>query len=295
MGSSPTRISHRLTRQLQDRLAVRDKEPRIAILGLGPSAAYSYRACIDLHLSPKVFGTASDTPRGAFWLHWMPQSLAPSSSGGHAPYGTDPIFMLGIGTPEEYVFKQWGSPSLPSSFPKVAREEMGYEPSKGLQALWGKEPVPTVYGKLDEKAIVNIAAEHDIVIQTFPRFRVQEDEPPPVEFPIAYRILERSFGINQVLYLGIKGPVVRTSILWGVESHELIAGTSVKPWKEAGYQIVYRKDIHPDTKTVTLEPPAPNVKYVGRYAEWRRKVLSYEAYGATLRLVGEYLNEANDE
>lgn len=270
---------------------VKKHQPTVALLGLGPSAAYAYRACIDIGITPEVYGMPSPAAVGAFWLHWLPSTVAVVEANG-ARRGEQNIEMLGIGSSKEYVRKQWGRANIPSSFPECPRLERGFEPLAGLRSLWGQEPESfATLAKLDEATIRGIAGEHDLVIQTFPKWSIPGEETfRTIEFPIAHRTQFRPGSSNVCLYNGSKGPIVRSSYLWSQESHELVIGAETKSWVDAGYTISLRKDISPFTKVVLIEPSAKNIKYLGRYAEQRRKALSFEAYGATMRLIEELLD-----
>ena len=283
--SGATRVKARLLRRL--------RAPTVAILGLGPSAAYAYRACLDCGVVASLHGDQAILPRGAFWLHWLPQSVAHKVPGQEYQEGASEIEMMAIGTPEEYVYKQWGPGlTLQTSFPVETRRETGYEPVRGMRLLWGAdEPPDANIGKLDQDAIRRIARQNDLVIQTFPTLHRLPGEPMPITFATVYREAPKYHGRNMVIYLGIPGPVVRSSFLWSIEAHELVAGAPVQPWLNRGYKVVHKKDIHPTTKVEVLPTLADNIKYVGRYAEWKRKTLSYEAYGRTYEILNDFMDQ----
>jgi hypothetical protein len=291
----------RYKNRMDERWGEWNGKPCVAILGCGPSAAFAYRACRDVLGGPSeatvhVYGIHKDYPKGAFWLHWLPESVLSS-----------PLVLPGritvqsIGTREEYVYKQWGRTDIPSSFPYGSHVEHGYAPAIGLAALWNPtvspQPgdLPTVFNeKLDEARIIEIAEEYDIVIQTFPKMA---EKYPAVKFPIAWKVMPNihfTRDLNRVLYDGTSSHVVRSSWLWGVESHELVSGTPTDFWEQNGFEIQWRWDIPPDVEAVLAEPPKPNILYLGRYAEWRRKALSHEAYGAT-QLILKTWEEASHE
>jgi hypothetical protein len=248
--------------------------PSVAILGMGPSAAYAFRACQDSGIRAHVFGLPSTAPRGAFWLYQMP---------GNYKVDPDPIMITSTGSAEQYVYKQWGRRDIASSFPAKQIYKYGYNPATGLVYLWeGLDNKDVQVGPLDIPRILDIAAGYDVVLQTFATpGPVLAGPRGPVRFPIAWKHNPNS-GANTVLYNGQMDAIVRSSWLWNIESHELTANTSVGPWEENGFAIDWRTDLHPDTRVGAYPPPAGNVKYLGRYATAQRKALSYEAYGATL-------------
>lgn len=283
--------------RLKDRLA-RGEGTKVAILGMGPSAAFAYRACRFLGLKPHVYGIEGPPTRGAFWVYWMPPHLdteAASANGRTTGrLAPSPIVVRSKGTAKEYVYKQWGRADIPSSFPEQERQVNGYDPTRALELLWqGLTPRDKVHGPLDDETIREIAGRYDLVLQTFPRTVPDPKALPPVRIPIVWR---RHAGAlppmpNTVIYNGTPGNIVRSSWLWGVEAHELLSTTDpgyLDSWLDTGFGVDWRKDLHPDTKQGILAPLAPNVKYLGRYATASRKMLSHEAYGMTMRYLDEF-------
>lgn len=274
------------TIRLRERL--RDKTPRVAILGMGPSAAYAYRACKTVGVTPVVYGQPSPQPKGAFWLHWMPPQV---------DMADDPIKVTPRGTNDEYTFKQWGKRGLNSSFPLHETIVSGYEPASGLAKLWeGVEAETTYQGKLTDEAIVLIARQFDVVLQTFPRKVVLGDDTTQIRIPIIWKKYKwarpkTTLVANHVVYNGVPGNIVRSSWLWGIESHECLASTDpgyFNSWLDEGYGVEWRVDLHPDVKEGFARPIAENVHFLGRYARQARKELSYEAYGRTLEVLKEW-------
>jgi hypothetical protein len=271
-------------------------EFKVAILGLGPSAAFAYRACRFMGVQPHVYGIESAPTRGAFWIYWMPPHLDAASHShpvnGAGRVAPSPIQIIGKGTAQEYVYKQWGRGDIPSSFPERSpRQVMGYDPKACMELLWqGFSPRHKVHGPLDDEIIMEIAGRYDLVLQTFPRV-VPAAATEVVRIPIVWKRSEAAAGIgNTVVYNGVPGNIVRSSWLWGVEAHELLSTTDpgyLDTWLDNGFGVDWRKDIRPEAKQGIMAPLAPNVKYLGRYAMAARKMLSHEAYGLTMRFLDE--------
>lgn len=281
-----------------------EKIPTVAVLGRGASAAYAYRACRYSGLEADVYGPETPVQKGAFWMHWMPPHLDYATGTGATtekrhPGGTarpEQIKVIGEGSEDEYVYKQWGRRGIPSSFRAGDHNTNGYDPRKCLDLLWqGLDPAKVFPAKLDDAAIAKLARRYDVVLQTFPRLVNLGEQPTPVRIPIVWKrhkYVEQPGIINhRVVYNGVPGNIVRSSWLWGYESHELLATADpgyFDPWLNDGYGVEWRVDLHPDTKQGFSKPIAENVHFLGRYAAWSRKTLSYEAYGRTMEVLNEW-------
>jgi hypothetical protein len=239
-----------------------------------------------------VYGPIGKAPKGAFWLHEYPATL-------QSRLKLEPITIIGAGTPEEYVRKQWGRTDIPSSFPRqkngndgAGRLEFGYDPHKGLQLLWGETP-PNLHHDmiLAPPEISRLANNYDLVFQTFapPVLQPGRGGVELVRIPICWRRLNTAG--NVVVYNGGPGLIVRSSFLFGYEAHELVADTPVEEWRKAGYEVEYRTDIVPTTAGAGAEPIrmpvalTDNIVLLGRYATGGRKVLSHEAYDETAKVL----------
>lgn len=284
---------------IRDRLLNDGPVPKVAILGRGASAAYAYRACVYAGVTPAVYGPETRQQKGAFWMHWMPPHLDESKPAGATREGamhSDQIKVTGRGTAEEYVYKQWGRKNIPSSFREGDINTQGYDPARALELLWQDFAGAVDTVQLTDEAIVKLARQYDLVLMTFPRTVPLGAAPTPVKIPIiwkkyAYKPDPTRIN-NMVVYNGVPGNIVRSSWLWGVESHECLAKTDpgyFDPWLDEGYGVEWRTDLHPDTKQGFAAPLAENVTYLGRYANWSRKMLSYEAYGSTMQILREWV------
>jgi hypothetical protein len=251
----------------------------VAILGAGPSAAFALLACLDNHISPTVYAPNGIVdPPGAFYLHWLPESLSWRDS-----YKTT-IWWLGMGSPSRYAEKQWDEPLLPTSFPTEDRWTKGYR-SEALRRIWGGWPIRETE-VLSDRDIQNLAPKYDLVIQTFPSEEGLRRRPRrKVTFPIWSKPLDLGDFIL-LLYNGGPGAWVRLSIgggKWSVEyPHDYTMDLELAG--NGSWTMETGLDLRPFTRPYTTGP-APNVLMAGRFARWDRTYLSHQTYELTVNKI----------
>jgi len=265
-------------------------QPRVAILGAGPTAAYVYRACLDKGIHPQVFGKEMvHGPHGAFWLYWLPQSVSTSRA------DMETILITKTGTVEEYRRKIWGEvEGVNCSFPTQDNAQMsGYDPDIWIPKLWGKEIAFDQREFVSDKEIYSFAEDWDIVFQTFPTFesRLYMNR-IPIEICTYMFDMEMSSD-NMIEYNGDPDfRIYRSSNLFGVFSTEsAINGEGRKTFfppsvghlysicKTIAYKIDPRQYQGPD---IPAEMP-DNLAMVGRHATWTAHRMAHRAYSLVRR------------
>jgi len=249
---------------------------RIAIIGGGPSAAFAYRACWEMNLNPTVYADKFTTPSGAFYIHEMPPTCPPDVLQQYEKK----VYWISIGTAEVYSEKMWNDPSIETSFPIVPRMETGYDPAI-IKWLWTDLDRLQPCGKLSDDGVVALAAQYDLVIQTFPtdeskKYRTIEHVPV---FTKSITPLDPII----LLYSGDASPWVRATF-----SGDKLSLEYPKEFPITSDLIYWTfssvPDLPPDTKPWT-KGPSPCVELVGRFAQYDRKMLSHHAYDRTMKLL----------
>ncbi len=249
---------------------------RIAIIGGGPSAAFAYRACWDMRLNPTVYADKLTSPNGAFYIHDMPVTCPPDIRKQYAKS----IHYIGIGTAEGYAEKMWGNPQIKTSFPITPRTEIGYDPAI-INWLWTDLDRLHPCGKLTDDGVVAIASQYDLVIQTFPtdeskKYRTID------QIPVFTKSIEPMNHIL-LLYSGDNSPWVRATF-----SGEKLSLEYPKDFPTTEDLLYWTFSSVPDLPPETsdwIKGPASNVKLVGRFAQYNRKILSHHAYDRVLKLL----------
>lgn len=278
--------------------------PRVAILGSGPSAAFSASACIDRGIKPKIISMSSKATVpsfGAVWFRSVPDFLMPSEL-------QQDILVTSVGTEEEYMQKQWGihHNGTHSSFPAEARIEQGYNPMTVLEQIWQHLEILGTGDTIGDEQIANIANHYDLVLLTFPTEKSKEANKDRFVKTPSVEITEpsfdcRTFGYEMAVdklaihsnhsvcvYDGrLETPIVRYSFLFGHRYVELVPDTlRYLEYLGVKHQVSYFNDIHPDVAPWDeTDVPAPNVRLLGRYAKWSRKVLAHESYTETIKIL----------
>lgn len=268
---------------------------KVAILGGGLSAAFSWRACLDSGITPDVYADRLFVPPGGFvYVHWLPKSVNNRSL-------WEKIKVVAHGSERTYTSKMWGTGKyIPSSFPAEPMETRGVNPLTAAKVLWGGKALvlPRLQlGKLQNDQLARLVKSYDIVIQTFSLRNM------PLEYHTPIWVIPHKCSTNAVLYNGSYDSIegdgddddetsfwTRKSLLFNFLSYEFppvlmddksyIAekfgkglGKTAKLW--------YAPEIPPveiSDKTRIEEYCDGNILYVGRWATGRRKFLSHEAY-----------------
>lgn len=261
-------------------------EPKILILGSGPAAAYTYRACRDLNITPRVLSNADPArARGAFWLSWLPPSLA------ERMIHTWKIFIFGSGSPETYMRKQWGDEfaHYPSSFPLKSHHVSVFDPNEAIRMLWNGvkiEPCEV----LGDSDVQTLAEKHDLVIQTFATDQARKRQWPPDKAPDKVWVMstpsERVESAGVCIYSGQTFfPWVRYTDAFGELNIEFAWEEDARRFSDhyqrvsIGYlpTVHWYPNLRPDTEPFDLAS-TPNILLTGRFARWDRAELSHHSY-----------------
>ena len=116
---------------------------------------------------------------------------------------------------------------------------------------------------------------------------------------MAARLRESDPSKNFVVYNGThEGLVVREAQLFGNHFLEFPKGLTQEhdleewPIDLKGYKVVMLKDLDPRTKP--WHQPKGNIRLIGRWAQWDRKILSHDAYGIVQKMIQEYADANPD-
>jgi hypothetical protein len=261
---------------------------KVAVVGLGPTGAFTARAAYDLGCDVHVFvyGTPNSTPPGAFWLHWIPDDVV-------GDFSSKPIYIVGKGKPEAYTKLQWAThwhKGLTSSFPKEPVTEYGYNPSEVLPALVPPEvETHMLTYPFSDADVKDLTYAFDYVFQTFPRKVDTESQSEKLPFVAAAKFNSHDPEKNIVVYNGTgDGLIVREASLFGHHFLEFPKGCSLEYIQDhhdlTGYKTITLKDLAPDTQPVP-ESPAPRLFLIGRFARWSRTTLSHQCYHDAYRII----------
>ena len=245
----------------------------VAIVGFGPSAMYSIIACNELGIYPTVYSYNFNIQPGAFWLKWLPESVAPE-------FNQFDVTIKSIGTREEYIRKQWGSDypkNYKSSFPDVEFIEKAYDPSDVMlrvfsEAIFNTVVLTEIYLDSD---LITLGSSHDFVFHTFPSYsnlKAFKEDGVIIKVPTVSYDFETPK--SMVVYNGLTvTPVVRTSFLYGRKMLEL-SSTSNIPYIRESTEAKFSSffDIAPVDELEAVPFLAPNVIPLGRLADRRAHV-----------------------
>lgn len=258
---------------------------RIAIFGSGLSAAFVLAACNDAGWQTDIYTDrpfTTDLPELAHViLKWIPAGVELT------PYS---ISHFSRGTLQDYL-KRMGrenDPNAKTTFPPDGRNEFtAYDPKEVLKKLWPKDAAIT-YGKFSEQEIESIAAEHVWSFVTFPMHRSQ---PNDLVFYWSYTLAHSNLSLpNIAIYNG------RTDLPWT----RLTQYWNIMSWEYSHME--YPDDKPPPRPSVWAEPkriadiaigvpeytsPIPKVTMVGRWARWRKDVLSHDGYKQAMEILKE--------
>lgn len=259
-------------------------EPKIAILGAGPVAAFVYRACIDFGMPDvdiDVYGMSqTKAPAGAFWFHDVPKYLKSELT-------AYDILIIPDGTKENYVRKQWGEAVDPesSSFPRDPKIAIGYKPDEVLPLLWEGASLRVTGEMPDERIrLMSFTGDYTVIFQTFPSEEAKDFyKSYMVRIPTLSYAMPDDFTRNEVHYIGDLGDTVRLSFLFGRCHYEYVRDHIFEAEMLEVGKVGSFMDIHPNAPSWDPKRSAgKNVYLIGRYATFQRHYLSHEAYQETL-------------
>jgi hypothetical protein len=202
-----------------------------------------------------------------------------------------------MGDEKYYIERQWGDLKsfVPdSSFPKQSVWEYGYDPSKVMEDLVPADcDVQVMSYPLSDTDIKDLAPSYDLVFQTFATKESKEHQPPLVQFMVAAKLGNSDPSKNFVVYNGDKDDniIVREAQLFGNHFLEFPKGINQEqilshwPMDMTGYKVSMLKDLDPRTKP--WQQPKGNIRLIGRWAQWDRKILSHHAYAIAQQMIGE--------
>lgn len=260
---------------------------KVAILGMGPSAAFAVLACRHTGITPTVYSSVSPSvsvpPVGAFFYHKVPGAEAQSI------YPTT-ITVIGVGGKERYFSKQWGY-NGESTFPAEPYADYGYEPSSVWRYLWGGQEI-TSHAPFTDESIAALAKDFDFVFQTFPTDTARTSMSQYKTIFPATTVRVRStvmlsddlfISPNTIIYDGTElHPFVRASSLFGILTKEYPKDYQISTRE----QVVMIPDLLPSCpEWPENATPAKNVFLMGRWAEWKRHMLAHEAYDRVWRIL----------
>lgn len=270
---------------------------KYAILGGGPSAAYALQGLLDAGIHPQeivIYGTLSPPPKGAFWFHWIPDSINVNN---------DKMLVIGLGDADNYSRKMWGK-VVPTSFPEQSRYEDAFSPREGMRKMF-IEARFLDQGHMTDDIIEEIMSlGHRQVFCTFAPQVIKE-----TDLFQKYRRMNPTWsavlpedkgGASACTYDGnFSTPWVRTTLYEGVVSVEFpgVMGPEDSDYLGRIWNIegaVYNvPDIHPDCpptlpaifRSISRSTFGMNFHLIGRFATYERKALSHDAYGFVQRVV----------
>jgi len=244
---------------------------RVAILGFGPSALFSILACNDFGISPTVMAYGFEAPPvvGCFFYHWTPTWI-------EEMVGASRISVMTYGNEKTYIKKQWGdTEGITSSFNKYTGAVIGYNPHAVNQVIMEIAHFEKVQiFKSGGFYLSDVCNKYDYVIQTFPTKESYYTRPPLVYIPVS--IQSSNEPSNFIVYSGIEGDRwVRMSNLFGKRFTEYPPNFIVPSG-----DVIVIKDMYPNVAEYQrYENDLHNLHMVGRFAQWKRTMLSHEAYG----------------
>lgn len=259
---------------------------KIAILGGGLAAAYANCAIMEyrrkyqaVHLNWEILtDKLSPPPRGALYLRWIPEEYRNQVS-------KISVNTYHNGTREEYVRKQWGDILIndnSSSFAEDKTEE-GYDPQEAFKLMIGG--CPTIFGRsLLDDSLEKIGIDYDFLLLTFPTEKAKAfymNNKYMVRVPtVTYETEGNNY--NFIMYNGEPGFIVRVSKLWGIMTIEYTPDHIVNMDNVGeGGMIGGFMDIHPSAPEISRSYiPVSNMFPIGRYATFKRHLLSHEVYAS---------------
>ena len=267
-----------------------DSKINVAIIGSGPGSVYIYQACIDNKINPIIISKSRvNFVPGAFWLRWVPAKF-------ENLLRQENIVFYSRGNYEEYEKIQWGRCYGNSSFPSSSRVETGYNPSKALAVMSRNMKFDPTFPHVEDRDIRRICSEYDLVFLTFPMESwLKSRAYYLVSFPIYTSC--KSADHNYTIYNGVPGSkIVRESNLFGkkyIEFSHFATRNDVMnslPVFDSTERINWIRDFIPECPELdSSEIPSKNLKPIGRYAQFKRKMLSHEAYSEANKIIKEYL------
>ena len=276
-----------------------DLSRKIAIVGGGIAAAYTYRAVIDTGFSDiTVFGGDFKKPiGGAFWLRWLPEQLSKKVK-------SSTIFIQTVGSAEVYMRNQWGEKfqHYPSSFPKGLRQdikdpdfktEIGYDPGHCWDYLWGQDLNFVRKFFTENEDFIDLLGEFDVVLSTI---ALPMDKRSWLDKVYERTIVSASKlknAANNVVYVGLDdSSIIRFSYVWGKTFYEIGYNKVVdldsiyKKYSEDVVQFHKFPDIMPDVPALPITSDISDRLFlIGRYAQWNRTLLSHECYKITQEIL----------
>jgi len=260
---------------------------KVAILGTGPSAAYVVAACNKFEVEHKVISNAfpPKTYSGAFWPRLNPTNLT---------LPMKQVYIYSVGTAEGYLRKQWGDDFRKEwldtcSFPTESKSELAYDPYSLFQILWKDVNISLVHD-LSDREIRKLAMKYDIVFMTFPTEKSKRSQKDYIiQYPITSFPMNNSETYQYCVYSGRDAEnAVRMSNLFGFLHTEYSKDHIVNADLLDGGTVQWVRDTYPDTpEWDAFDVPADNVVLVGRWAQWKRKVLAHNAYETTMAVLKE--------
>jgi hypothetical protein len=246
----------------------------VAILGGGPVAAFTARACLDNGIAPEVFTKEVSTgSSGAFWFYGVPEAVSREVQ-------YTEVIVRYLGQADVYAKKVYGR-AVPCSFPDFnGRSIRAYDPKLVLPLLWkgipGVKFVPMTFES--DGGIESVASGYDLVFQTFPTFAALATEPRRKMFKVLEWPGTAGSGENYVLYNGLTSRVpmedwYRHSVLFGNTYLECSAAYRDPSGAKATIQFKLDPSSFP-----WYAAPAKNIVLIGRYATWQKNMLAHEAY-----------------
>jgi len=266
---------------------------KVAIIGTGPSAAFSYLACKDYGCSKiDIYGKYhKDFPQGAFWFKWLPSYIIKDTKVKKCE-----ISIIYMGTNREYVQKQWGEEesvdNYSSTFSNFDKLQYGYDPLVVWDRMWSGANFIETKGMFTDIDLKQLSVDYDFIFHTFPSeasLQIRKTiSIPTVSFHIysqplyhVLRMMNPKFNLGeQIIYDGrIETPIVRISSLFGHINIEFVKDTDTTKLFPDGVTYGKFMDIPPNTEELVDEDRLDLKVYpVGRYAQWERHLLSHNSY-----------------
>lgn len=268
-------------------------ELKVALLGSGASAAFAYRALMDLGIrNVDVYcSNYGSPPHGAFFLRWLPQELSER-------YEQDRIRFVSIGDKQTFVNKRWPhpKPEWKIYFPEVPIDTVGYDPHWLWDSLWEGASIDQIAGLLSDADIRDYGKFYSLVFHTFPSQESKREQPNRLCTPIKLYPRKSRPGAeireivgnaeNFVLYSGDpKQEWVRLSYLFGHMALEypVFYPTNAQSTDKSWVRWI---DVPPEAE-IWDRQLAPNIFPVGRMAQWDKRMLAHHSYNRILEIVKE--------